>query len=207
MRQPVSSHSDLRLGRVAFAAALAATLAATPALADHRGYRDGYGYDDAPGGAYDTGRSTDFAQVLSARPILRQVAVSEPRQECWDEPVRYREGAPVSGTNTAGAIVGGIIGGVIGHQFGGGSGKALATGVGAVVGASMGSHAGEYPQARPVRTGYETRCETVEGRRYEERVDGYDVTYRYNGNVYHTTMPYDPGNRIAVDVDVRPARY
>lgn len=177
---------------------------------DDRAYRTQYyssQYDQTPysDGAYSS--STDFAQVISSRPIIRQVAVNEPRQQCWDEQVTYREPAPVAGNNAAGAILGGIIGGVAGHQFGGGSGRAVATGLGAVVGAGLGSHAGEYRRPAATRTGYETRCQTVDDRRFEDRVEGYDVTYRYNGNVYHTTMPYDPGNRIAVNVDVRPARY
>lgn len=198
------------------AAALAATLVSLPAAAGNRDRYDDryYGYDDRAygaqygneySGAYSS--STDFAQVISSRPIIRQVAVNEPRQQCWDEQVTYREPAPVAGNNAAGAILGGIIGGVAGHQFGGGSGRAVATGIGAVVGAGLGSHAGEYRRPAAVRTGYETRCQTVDDRRFEDRVEGYDITYRYNGNVYHTTMPYDPGNRIAVNVDVRPARY
>ena len=208
------------------AAAVASTLVSVPAAAgnhdryDDRDYGQSYQrYDDRAYGAqygneyngtYSNGAyssSTDFAQVLSSRPIIRQVAVSQPRQQCWDEQVTYREPAPVAGNNAAGAILGGIIGGVAGHQIGGGSGRAVATGIGAVVGAGLGSHAGEYRRPAAVRTGYETRCQTVDDRRLEDRVEGYDVTYRYNGSVYHTTMPYDPGNRIAVNVDVRPARY
>ena len=210
------------------AAAVAGALVSLPAAAGNRDrYDDRYSggayserYDDRAyanstynstqygneyNGAYSS--SSDFAQVISSRPIIRQVAVSQPRQQCWDEQVTYREPAAVSGNNAAGAILGGIIGGVAGHQIGGGSGRAVATGIGAVVGAGLGSHAGEYRRPAAVRTGYETRCQTVDDRRFEDRVDGYDVTYRYNGSVYHTTMPYDPGNRIAVNVDVRPARY
>jgi len=203
------------------AAAVAGVFASLPAAAgnrdryDDRDYGQSYErYDDRAygaqygneyNGAYSS--STDFAQVVSSRPIIRQVAVSQPRQQCWDEQVTYREPAPVAGNNAAGAILGGIIGGVAGHQIGGGSGRAVATGIGAVVGAGLGSHAGEYRRPAAMRTGYETRCQTIDDRRFEDRFEGYDVTYRYNGNVYHTTMPYDPGNRIAVNVDVRPARY
>jgi len=32
------------------------------------------------------------------------------------------------------------------------------------------------------------------------------VTYRYHGHVYRTRLPYDPGSRLAVDVNVRPVR-
>ena len=43
--------------------------------------------------------------------------------------------------------------------------------------------------------------------RYETALDGYDVTYRYNGRIFQTRWPHDPGTRIPVDVDVRPVRY
>ena len=39
---------------------------------------------------------------------------------------------------------------------------------------------------------------------WEERVDGYDVTYEYAGREYVTRMPYDPGERIRIRVDVTP---
>lgn len=222
MRDPMPSRpASTPTKYLTIAAAVAGTLLSLPAAAGHRDRYDDrdYAYDDRAysaqygstqyGNEYDGAysSSTDFAQVISSRPIIRQVAVNEPRQQCWDEQVTYREPAPVAGNNAAGAILGGIIGGVAGHQIGGGSGRAVATGIGAVVGAGLGSHAGEYRRPAAVRTGYETRCQTVDDRRFEDRVEGYDVTYRYNGSVYHTTMPYDPGKRIAVNVDVRPARY
>ena len=49
------------------------------------------------------------------------------------------------------------------------------------------------------------RCTTSDIVREEERIDGYNVTYRYNGQKYRTRMPYDPGDRLRIRVDVRPA--
>lgn len=40
---------------------------------------------------------------------------------------------------------------------------------------------------------------------FVERIDGYDVTYEYAGREYVTQLPYDPGERIRVRVDVTPA--
>lgn len=37
-----------------------------------------------------------------------------------------------------------------------------------------------------------------------ERIVAYDVTYEYNGREFQIRMPYEPGERIAVNVDVRP---
>jgi len=39
---------------------------------------------------------------------------------------------------------------------------------------------------------------------WEERVEGYRVTYVYHGREYTTRMPYDPGQRVRVNIDVSP---
>jgi len=38
----------------------------------------------------------------------------------------------------------------------------------------------------------------------EERLEGYDVTYRYDGEVYSTRTRNDPGDTIRVSVSVVP---
>jgi uncharacterized protein YcfJ len=104
--------------------------------------------------------------------------------------------------------VGALVGGVIGHQFGSGRGNDAATVAGTLIGAAIGSDASrqrydgyrEERIARPVE-----RCETRYQAHREKRIDGYNVTYRYNGQKYRTEMPYDPGRRIRVRVDIRPA--
>ena len=48
------------------------------------------------------------------------------------------------------------------------------------------------------------RCDVRYRDSWEERVDGYDVTYEYAGREYVTRMPYDPGERIRIRVDVTP---
>lgn len=201
------------------AAAIAITavttlFASTTALAGgkFRGYDDGYRSDRS---------DTDYAQVISSRPIYSQTRIHAPREECWDERVVYRDryrnggrGASQFDT-TAGAVIGGVIGGAAGHQFSEGSGKQIATAIGALIGASVGSNAVRNDHDRRYRgreeyreqVAYEPRCRTVSEARYEERIEGYDVTYRYGGRTYTTRMPYDPGNRIAVSVDVAPVRY
>ena len=46
------------------------------------------------------------------------------------------------------------------------------------------------------------RCDEIADAR--ERIVGYDVTYQYNGREFRIRMPYEPGEQIAVNVDVRP---
>lgn len=149
----------------------------------------------------------DYAKVISSQPMVNYVTVRTPVRECWEEMQYYTVDRGASHAQ-GGALVGAIIGGVVGHQFGSGRGNDAATVAGTLIGAAIGSegarsrHAGYGVEriARPVQ-----RCETRYRSHREERVDGYRVTYRYRGQTYMTEMPYDPGRRIRVRVDVRPA--
>lgn len=150
----------------------------------------------------------DYAKVISAQPIIRYVTVKTPERVCWEEMQYYtvhRHARHLGG----GALLGALIGGVVGHQFGSGRGNDVATVAGTLLGAAIGTGAsyarhgnnyGEERHARPVE-----RCKTTYRKHQEERIDGYKVTYRYNGQKYVTQMPYDPGKKIRVRVDVRPA--
>ncbi len=158
------------------------------------------------------GAAYDYARVVNVEPIVRYVRVETPVRECWDEEVH--EGAPYGrhhGHGTAGpTIAGGILGGVIGHQFGSGRGKDAATVAGVLIGSAI---AHDRAARRRSPAYYETRSRTVErcDVRYEtheeERIDGYRVTYEYNGRVQTTRMPYDPGKQIKVRVSVSPVKY
>jgi len=148
----------------------------------------------------------DYAPVTHVEPIVRQVRVETPRRECYDD-VRTVESRPhISEPGVGGkTLLGGIIGGVIGHQFGSGRGRDAATVAGAVIGSSVG-----YDNARRTYDGGREeevvqRCQVRYESQYEERIDGYRVTYEYNGREYTTRMPYDPGERMRVRVAVAPA--
>ncbi|MDN5850335.1 MAG: hypothetical protein L0H63_11995, partial [Nitrococcus sp.] len=54
------------------------------------------------------------------------------------------------------------------------------------------------------RVSYQRVCQVTHDTHYEQRVDGYDVTYRYRGETYRAQMPYDPGSRLPVRVAVTP---
>lgn len=167
----------------------ALTLASASAMADHddRYQRDSRGYDRG-----------DKARVTHVEPIYRRVTVTRPQQECWEEPRRYRDGHK-SYTST---IAGGLIGGVIGNQFGGGSGKTAMTIAGTLLGGSVGRDVGARHQ--DVDYAYQEQCRVVERSYQEQRIDGYEVTYRYHGKQYTTVMDQRPGKFIPVDVHVEP---
>ena len=163
----------------------------------------------------------DVARVVSATPIYDRAAL--PRRDCRTEQVTaYEERRALrapepreSGGIGAGTVIGAIVGGVIGHQFGGSSaGRDHGTAAGAIVGGLVGNQVDRdsdpgyrressdviverVPVTREVQ-----RCDDVEESR--ERLVGYDVRYEYNGHEFRTRLPYDPGNQIPVNVEVRP---
>jgi uncharacterized protein YcfJ len=176
-------------------AILSGAVAAALALGSAGALADGYGRH---GAVYD------YARVLSVQPNVRYITVRTPVRECWEETEYYTVEHQPPGS-AVGALMGAVIGGVIGHQFGSGRGNDAATVAGVLTGAAIGSGAGgereyyETEYARPVR-----RCQTRYETREEERIDSYRVLYVYNGQKYATDMPYDPGDRIRIRVDVRP---
>jgi uncharacterized protein YcfJ len=159
----------------------------------------------APGVSLASGSGyVDRADVVAVQPLVRHVKISTPRQECWDETVSVYQ-PPAARTYTP-EIFGSILGAAVGNQFGSGSGRDIATVAGAVLGGSLG-HDVKNRRAQAGGHTYETvqqRCETVVSEHVEERIDGYDVTYRYNGREYLTRMPHDPGSTIRVRVAVSP---
>ena len=151
----------------------------------------------------------DVAKVTSATPITERV--TQDRRECRVEQVGggYVERREASAPSGAGAVVGAIVGGVIGHQFGGSSaGRDHGTAAGAIVGGLVGNQV-EKDNAGPADTVVERvppreveRCRWIPETR--DRIVAYDVTYEYNGHSFRARMPYDPGEEMPVNVDVRP---
>jgi len=97
----------------------------------------------------------------------------------------------------AGTVAGAVIGGVLGNQVGGGDGKKLATVGGAVGGGYAGNKIQEGMQERNTHQESQRVCETVRDSRQQQ--DGFDVTYRLNGQEQVVHMDYNPGNRIPVE--------
>jgi uncharacterized protein YcfJ len=153
-----------------------------------------------------TGSSyTDSARVTHVQPIYRFVEVSSPQRECYQEEV-YRPSRSSSdhGNNAVGMIVGGALGGALGHNISRHH-RDTATIAGAVIGSVIGHDVvGKRHRERHYSQGYEERCHTVTERRNEERIDGYRVTYRYQGEIFTTRMDHDPGDRIQVRIRVTP---
>jgi uncharacterized protein YcfJ len=144
----------------------------------------------------------EYATVLDTRPLFREVKVSKPIRECWDEPVYHTRRGQIS---AGGMLAGGLIGGIVGHQIGNGRGNKVATAMGTLIGAQIG-HQVVNADVKTERTltGYEERCKTYHRVGYEEVLEGYDVTYEYRGGQYQLVMPYDPGENIKMRVEFTP---
>jgi uncharacterized protein YcfJ len=164
-------------------------------------------YDSRDG---DRDGAYDYARVVDVEPLTTRVRVSTPQRECWDES-RYDQGryghGPMPRSSAGGAVLGAVIGGVLGHQIGHGRGRDAATAAGVVIGAAVGSNQAERRNGYasvPPREYTVQRCETRYHDEWQERTDGYRVTYVYHGRRQVTELPYRPGDRIRVRVDVSP---
>ena len=147
-----------------------------------------------------------YAKVVDVTPVYREVRKSVPVEECWQEPVTETRHIRHSGNTAGGTLAGGLIGGIIGHQIGKGRGQKLSTAVGTLIGAQLGHDAasGGPHASSQTYTRMQNFCEQHNQVSYEEVLDSYRVTYRYEGDEYRVNMPYDPGSKIKLKVSVEP---
>ena len=149
----------------------------------------------------------EYARVTRVEPIYETRSYRAPREECWVERVQTQDAGPRSYTAPiVGALIGGALGNAVGHNK---SNQKVGAVVGAALGASVGRDisyrsGGGY---RPASYADEEVCRTVDDRAYREEVVAYRVSYKYHGRHYTTELPYDPGERLPVNVNVEPARW
>ncbi len=154
--------------------------------------------------AYNTNAQAVEANVISAQPVYTVVQVNNPQQQCWQEAISvprqtYKTRTP--------EILGAIVGAGVGRLFGSGRGQDVATVAGAVLGGSIGRDQNNKRSQANAGVRYEQRCKSVDNYRSEKRLEGYDVTYEYNGAVYNTRTRSDPGQTITLSVNVVPIEY
>lgn len=156
----------------------------------------------------DSQRFVDYARVQTATPVYTTVEHRVPHQQCWRETVRVER--PGRGHSSAtSTLVGGVIGGAIGHAVGHGKdNKKIGAVVGSVLGMSIGKDIGQQKGRGHGRDNayYDEveRCEMEYRIEHEERLSGYDVTYRYKGQHYTTFMQEHPGKRVKLAVSLNP---
>ncbi len=143
------------------------------------------------------------AKVINVEPIVKNIQITTPKRECWEEQV-FR---PVyKNHDQANVLFGGLVGGIVGNQFGQGDGKKAATVVGSIIGAAVGNNIVQknHNTSRSERVDVERHCKVTQTTHSEQRVEGYWVSYRYKGEMFTTRMNDEPGKRLKVRVQITP---
>ena len=157
----------------------------------------------------------DYARVVDVDPIVRHVRVTVPRRECWTE-TRYEE-VQHGGVRPAPRL-GRLDDPRRHHRCRDRQPDRPRRWAPRRDGRRCGDRLGHRPRRRgpPQRAQRAARCtrravrttpsaaKCATRRRIEDRVEGYRVTYEYTGRRQTTQLPYDPGDRIRVRVDVQP---
>lgn len=150
-------------------------------------------------------RGVTLADVISAEPQYETVRREVPREVCRTEDVPRPRGQYSATSPVLGAVIGGAIGNAVGH---GHRNKQVGAVVGALLGGAIGHDVARRNQLRDGGYEYESRdvCRVETSYEEDERLTGYEVTYRYGGETYTTFMDRDPGPRLRVRVNVTPGR-
>lgn len=147
----------------------------------------------------------DVARVTHVEPVYQTVTHRIPERSCWNE-TRYESSRSEHRSHTPtilGTIIGGAIGNEVGHNK---TNKKVGTVVGAVLGASI-ANDWQYKQGANRGHSYpvtEEVCEINQRVEHEQQVVGYNVSYKYQGQNYHTRMNHHPGKNLKVAVSVTP---
>lgn len=158
----------------------------------------------------------DYAHVVDVDPVYQSYQVNHPVKKCYDKHVPIKHSKRFhGGKSRTPDILGAVIGGAIGNQFGSGRGRDVATVAGAVLGGSIGgdfrrakSHKyndkRSYAHSKQARFRAVKHCDVVDSYTTKKKIVGYDVAYKYRGNVFHTHLNQHPGDKIKVKVTVNP---
>ena len=134
-----------------------------------------------------------FADVVAVKAVRDTVVT--PQERCGY--VQTQRQAPVKDQQRiAGTVIGGVAGGLLGSQIGGGNGKKVLTVAGAVAGGYAGNQVQKNLQEKDVITTSERRCRTVNLK--SQKLVGYDVTYRFDGQEGTVRTSFKPGNTLPV---------
>ena len=136
------------------------------------------------------------------RVVDRYVTVIEQRpvEECRNVTVK-KSGSTSSDTPE---LLGLLIGGAIGKELDDDGNSNTGATIGAILGASIASDMEKKNAQQKGTTTTEVQCATVNREVEVQRVDGYDVTYEYDNQLFTWKMKYRPGSTIPVKIYVLP---
>lgn len=162
------------------------TLASSPLFAgpghrDHGNYR---GHDN----------TVVKAKVSRVEPLIEVIRIPDEQRECWNEEV---SGSRVH-RSSDGLLVGAIIGGVVGHNIGNKRNRGATAAMGTLIGATIGHDSDRSTQSPYGYT--EQRCRVTTHYTEEERINGYRVSYQFQGETYVTQMDHKPGRYVRLRV-------
>jgi len=144
-----------------------------------------------------------YAEVVSNRTIIKRIKTIVSETRC-DTVERHVDSYRYDQSGNTGAVIGGVLGAVVGNNAASRKHRALGALGGAIVGSSIGREVGELSSPEP-RVVQEVReCVTRPVERWRDEVVGYEVTYVYAGRSYSTTLRYNPGRALRVDLAGRP---
>ena len=121
-----------------------------------------------------------YARVISVDPISSPGFRTVPRTTC----------TLIERQSNSGPVVGAIVGGAVGNSMA--KDRTAGTVVGAIAGAVIGDHVTEG-QSRE-------HCTTYHDKEYFNRVNGYNVTIEYEGELRTVRMLRAPAERVPVKV-------
>jgi uncharacterized protein YcfJ len=174
---------------------LALAVLSTGAMAQQGGYPPP---PPPPGASAPDNAHYAWADVLRVDPVYGVARTAAPSTQCYDQQVVQQ----TPGNKGIGTVLGAVVGGVLGSTIGHGRGNTAATVGGAVVGGAVGNSVASGGQTY---TSSQTVCQPVTQVSEQRQIIGYDVEYRYHGDVYMSRLSYDPGERLRVRVSVSPA--
>jgi uncharacterized protein YcfJ len=170
-------------------------------FAAQAGHKGNYPHNKSQKNRYNNhhGQFYDYAHVSSVKPIIETIEHRVP-QQCNHRSSHYNTNYNNKRSATPmiiGTIIGAAIGNELGHKK---SNQRVGAAVGGILGGSIGY---DISNKHRVNTTSRHRCDDY-AIEYEERVVGYDVSYRYRGMTYQTTTREHPGRKIQLKLKFEP---
>jgi len=146
----------------------------------------------------------DYARVVEVHPIRKHGYRRVDADDCHLAPARHRHSRSDASPDKE-LLIGGLVGGIIGNRIAGDGHRAEGGIIGAVTGAAVGYAIGKEDDRRHAhRPGYHRDHHCRDDHHRHGRIEGYRVTYVYHGKTFTTRLPYHPGKRMRIQVEIQP---